>query len=235
VYEQITVPRSTPVVTPEQLAAFGHFDCPEATYGSPPVANPEYTLIELFIEAATDHVEIMAATAMITEQIVLTFDMWPDAVDPRVYYDYLLYSFDWIPAWWMGWVSKESIEVVRRPMQVNNDGSPPVAPVITYNDPNGVLQTLDPALYTAGYNKITLNVGCHWPPTDRRQDCIQINYTVGYGDNPADVPAQLQLATLFLANHFYDNRAVIAVEKTSEIAMTLKAILRPFMSYRIPK
>ena len=91
---------------------------------------------------------------------------------------------------------------MRRPVQTSV--SPLVAPVVTYNDANGVPQTLDPSTYTVSCNKITLNVGCTWPITDRRQDCIQIAYMAGYGATADAVPSPLKLAVMFLAAHFYE-------------------------------
>jgi hypothetical protein len=230
VFQQIITPRATPVITPGTLAAFGRFDVPES---SPPSAD--YLLLETFIEAATDEVETMAATACSPEQILLTLDMFPNAVDPRVYYDYLLYSFDWIPAWWVGWPTKESLVPVRKPI-LTAGGSPPdetiTDPVITYNDCDGNRQTLDPASYTVFADKFTLNVGYCWPATDRRQDCIQVQYWAGHQN---DVPSRLQLAVMFLANNFWENRSITSVEPTSEVGKTLSLMLSSYRSFRIPR
>lgn len=230
-YQAITTPRAVPVVLPEDLASFGRFDCPEQyTSTSPLVTNPDYTLLQTFIEAATDQIEIMAQTAMITESIVETYDFFPGTQDPRQLLDYQLsYAYDWAPFWWYGGMTKDSIELVRRPVQ-------PGDVVVTYNEAvDGALQTLDPSTYTVQYNKITLNVGSCWPQTDRRQDCVQINFTAGYGGAAATVPAQLTLAVMFLAAHFYDNRQIVTVAPTSEIHMTLCALLKPFRSMRLPR
>jgi hypothetical protein len=237
-YEKVITPRANPVCTPEQLAAFGNFDCPVQFDGcSPPNVTADYALIQTFIEAATDQVETLAATATTAQQILLTFDLFPNQMDPRVVCDYLLYSYDWVALWWRGFPTKESIEPVRRPLLVDDSSdSPPIVydPVVTYNDCNGDLQTLDPATYNVFADKLTLNVGCCWPATDRRQDCVQLAYWCGYGETAASVPARLILAVMFLANHFHDCRNIVSVEKTSDIAMTLKSIVQPFRSYRIP-
>ena len=85
-------------------------------------------------------------------------------------------------------------------------------------------------------DKITLNVGCQWPVTDRRQDCIQITYTAGYSANdPTQVPSRLVMAILYLANHMHDVRQIISVEPTSEVGNTLTRMLRTFRSMRIPR
>ncbi|HLX83805.1 MAG TPA: head-tail connector protein [Terriglobales bacterium] len=233
-YEQIITPRSNPVVLPADLASFGRFDLPEQyTSLSPLVPNSDYTLLQTFIDAASDQVEQLAATAMITETMVLTFDFFPGQADPRQLYNYELGLFNQTPWWWFGFQTQDSIEIVRRPVQ--SSLSPLVAPVITYNDTTGALQTLDPSTYTVNYNKITLNVGCTWPLTDRRQDCIQITYTAGYGATSDTVPSQLKLAVMFLAAHFYENRSIATVEPTSEIYMTLCSLLSSYRSFRIPR
>jgi uncharacterized phiE125 gp8 family phage protein len=234
-YEAVTTPRSNPVVLPADLASFGRFDLPEQYSSlSPLVLNSDYTLLQTFIDAASDQVEQLAATAMISEGVVLTFDFFPGQQDPRQMLNYQLgYAYDQAPWWWFGFQTKDSIEIVRRPVQ--SSLSPVVAPVITYFDANGVLQTLDPTTYTVACNKITLNVGSTWPLTDRRQDCIQINYTAGYGATSDTVPSQLKLAVMFLAAHFYENRQIVTVAPTSEIYMTLMSLLSSYRSYRIPR
>jgi hypothetical protein len=229
VFQQIITPRAAPVITPETLCSFARIDVPQS---SPP--SDDYLLLGTFIEAATDEIENMAATACAPEEIFLTFDMFPNEIDPRVYYDYLLYSFDWIPAWWHGWVTKESLCPVRTPILLAGAGSPPneliTDPVLTYNDCDGNPQTFDSSNYQVVANKLTLNVGCCWPPTDRRQDCIQLTYWAGHQNV---VPARLQLAIMFLAAHFWENRSIIAIEPTSEVGLTLSRMLSSYRSYRI--
>jgi hypothetical protein len=330
-YQTILVPRTTPVITPEQLAAFGRFDVP---------TGQDYSLLGLFIEAATDQVEIMAQTACETEQVLLTLDFFPNTQDPRNWLQYeLSYAFAVTPWWWWGFPTKDSIELVRRPVLVpalsttvanlaavslaNNEitvtleaGSPPVifqqgqvvvlantaegnianpaltpsttpflngvplvissvngnqftAPfnglytiqnqgqavpgsyvnnsdkgtvtlvtnplVVTYYDQNGVLQTWNTANYFVQYDKICLTVGNWWPLTDRRQDCIQIAYWAGNTSTPSQVSARLQMAILFLANHFWENRTIISVEPTSEVGRTLCLMLSAYRTFRVPR
>jgi hypothetical protein len=335
-YQKILTPRVSPVVTPELLAAFGRFDVPQSS----PVSN-DYSLLELFIDAATDQVETMAQTACELEQVLLTLDFFPNTQDPRNFLQYeLSYAFAITPWWWWGFPTKDSIELVRRPVAVpaltgtayevsavsveNNivtvtcpndfvvgqvvvpfgtaegnifqptltpsttpflngmpltvtsiimSGSPAVQTgftaafnfynlingneqvpltyennadtgtvqlmsnplVITYNDQNGFLQTWNTTNYTVVYDKITLSVGNWWPMTDRRQDCIQVSYWAGNTSAPADVSARLQMAILFLANHFWENRTIISVEPTSEVGKTLCLMLSSYRTFRVPR
>jgi hypothetical protein len=231
-------PRQVAVLTPAQVAAFGRFDCPEQYMAgtSPLAVNPYYTLVETFIDAATDEVETLAATACVTEQVYETYDFFPGQQDPRSLLNFQLgYTYDWAPWWWYGFQSSDSIELVRRPVIV--PGTSPVTDqvVITYFDTNGVLQTMDPTTYTVACDKICLNVGSWWPLTDRRQDCIQVEYWAGYGDTAATVPSRLQLAVMFLAAHYWDNRNIVTIEPTSETYMTLMSLLAPYRSMRIPR
>jgi hypothetical protein len=230
-YQAITVPRANPVVTPAQLASFGRFDVPDP--------GMDYMLLQTFIEASTDQVEILAATACLTETIVETYDFWPDTQDPRNFLQYeLSYAFNLTPYWWYGLPQRSSIELVRRP--VIEPSASPIANqvIVTYTDPDNAVQTLSTDAYSVGYNKIQLLVasGYSWPLTNRNQDCIRVQYNAGYDDtDPTKVPASLRLAVMFLANHFWENRTIISTDPTSEVGLTLSKILQPFRSMRIPR
>lgn len=232
-YEQIITPRSQPVITPEQLAAFGRIDCPQKyVYGSSPaVYTDDYALLQLMIEAATDEVETTAAQACLTEQVLLTFDYFPGQHNPHSH------SFNFIgsPWWWHGFRTVDSIELVRRPVIVPSGSPVTNAVTVTYFDPTGTQQTLDPSTYTVYADKITLNVGCTWPPTDRRQDCVKVTYWAGYGDDPTQVPSRLQMAVMYLANHYCQVRQIVSVEETSEVGLTLCRLLSSFRSLRVPR
>jgi hypothetical protein len=237
-YEKIITKRVNPVVTVPQLAAFGRFDVPQhyVTGSSPQVETDDWALLETFIEAATDEIENTAATACLNEEILLTFDFFPGQQDPRSLLNYeLSYAFNVTPWWWYGFPTKDSIELVRRPVIVPS-GSPVVNPVtVQYVDPNGATQTLNPTTYTVGFDKITLIPGNSWPLTDMRQDCIQITYSAGYhATDSTQVPARLRMAIMFLAAHFWENRSIVSIEPTSEIHMTLCRMLSSFRSMRIP-
>ena len=230
-YEAILTSRAIPVVTPEQLAAFGRFDCPQkyVVGSSPAVYTDDYELLLTFIDAATDEVESTAAQACVTEQVLLTFDSFPG----QDMHHSLPYPTLW---WWNGFRSNDSIELVRRPVVVPSGSPVTNAVTVTYYDPSGTLQTLDPSTYTVYADKITLNVGCAWPVTDRREDCVQVSYWAGYSPNdPTQVPARLRLAVMYLANHFAQVRQVISVEETSEVGMTLSRMLSSFRSMRVPR
>jgi hypothetical protein len=226
-YQEILTPRSIPVITPLQLAAFGRFDLPQEN-------DADYELLLMMIEAATDEVESMAAQACLTEEILLTFDFFPGQADPRQEMMALNYAYA-TNLWWYGFPTLDSIELVRRPVIVPNGGEDSNLS-ITYNDINGTVQTLDPSNYQVFADKITLSVGQAWPLTDRRQDCVQITYNAGYSEgDPTQVPARLRMAILYLANHMHDVRQIITVEPTSEVGFTLCRMLRSYRSMRLPR
>ncbi len=236
-YQKVITQRTQPVVTPAQLASFGRFDLPlQYVAGSSPlVLTDDYAMLLVYIEAATDEVESMAAQACLNEQIVETYDYFPGQSDPRQEMLALNYAY-LTNLWWYGFPTIDSIELIRRPVIVPS-GSPVVNNVtVNYYDESGTLQTLDPSTYSVAYDKININMGQVWPLTDRRQDCIQITYWSGYSaSDPTQVPARLVMAILYLANHMYNVRQVVSVEATSEVAFTLHRMLHTFKSDRLPR
>jgi uncharacterized phiE125 gp8 family phage protein len=234
-YQQILTTRSVPVVTVPELAAFARFDAPaQFTTDSPPVTTVDWALLEEYIESATDSVETMTATACISEEILLTFDYFPGQQDPREVYNYQLgYAYDWTPWWWYGWPSADSIELVRRPVQMESGDR---ALVLNYMDTTGAMQIVDASLYEVFANKITLLPGMSWPrAAARRQDVIRIDYWAGYGEDSTTVPAKLKTAIKFLATWYYENRLLAGTEPSQEVAQTLQSLLQEFRSSRIPR
>lgn len=124
-YQEILTPSSTPVVTPAQLAAFGRFECSqqyESLTSTPLVTTADWQMLELFIAAATEQVEVMAAQACLNEQVLLTLDFFPNTQDPRNFQQYeLTYAFAITPWWWWGFPTKDSIHLIRRPVLVPTD------------------------------------------------------------------------------------------------------------------
>src|SRR5258708_15561659 len=164
-FEKILTPRATPVVTPEQLAAFARFDLPtQFDTASPPNVTEDYQLLRDYIEAATDHVETIAAVACITEEMLLTFDFFPGHQDPRQMLNYQLGQANLLPWWWLGFPTRDSIELVRRPVQDGSTASPPTL-LVQYMDADGNLQSFDPSNYEVFADKITLLPGKQWPRT----------------------------------------------------------------------
>lgn len=235
-FQQILTRRSMPVITPEALSVFGRWDLPQQFVpgSSPAVFTEEYQELLDFISAATDEVETLAATACLNEQILETYNYFPGHNDAHREFG-LEFRYETFP-WFYGFPSKDSIELIRRPVIVPS-GSPVVNNLtVQFNAPDGTLTTLDPAAYTVQFNKITLNHGFHWPRTDRREDCVQITYWAGYSaDDVSMVPSRLKQAIKYLANHMYSVRQIISVEPSSDVGKTLCLMLSSYKSYRIPR
>jgi len=94
----------------------------------------------------------------------------------------------------------------------------PIAPIasvtgITYLDTANEEQTLDPALYRLAADKVPAQiVPAHlavWPATLPDVDTVGITMTVGYGDAPANVPADIRVALLMLIEHYFYNRGAV--------------------------
>lgn len=86
---------------------------------------------------------------------------------------------------------------------------PPLRSVvsITYVDPDGAVQTLDPGVYrvdiTSTPGRVTLAYGKAWPETLRVTSAITIEFIAGYGDEGSDVPESIrQGMRLYLTKHY---------------------------------
>jgi len=81
---------------------------------------------------------------------------------------------------------------------------------VKYYDANGDLQTDTLANYDVfglSYNKtVKPKTGYNWPTAQVRQDAIKIEYVIGYGDAPTDVPDTIRHAMLMLIAYWYENR-----------------------------
>lgn len=234
----ITAPQVEPV-TVEEVCLFSHLEVPGLDDGnSPPGPNLDRVLIQSYITSAREHVEQLMKRAMISQRWLLTFDCFPDRED---YYNNVatrLYYPNIIP-WLFTPYHEDSIEILRRPLQEEDNGSisPPLfAPVVVkYLDANGEEQTFDSANYIVFADRITLKPSSCWPTSANIRDAVRVEYPCGYGDTPGDVPERLKLATKFLAGHWFENRVPIGTEPTNEILMTLSSLLGPFKLYRTPR
>ena len=81
---------------------------------------------------------------------------------------------------------------------------------IKYYDADNVLQTDTLSKYhvlgTSGRMLVSPKTGFNWPTTFQRDDAIKIEYVIGYGDAPTDVPETIRHALFMLVAHYYENR-----------------------------
>lgn len=114
---------------------------------------------------------------------------------------------------WRQWVQQSPGEVrlIIGPVQVLN--------AVKYYDTEGVLQTDTLENYevigTPLATYLRPKSGFSWPQTQVRSDAIAIEYTSGYGDTAADVPAPIRQAIKMLVSHWYETRSD-AVERGLE-------------------
>lgn len=75
---------------------------------------------------------------------------------------------------------------------------PPIISVesVSYYDAEGALQVLAPAAYQVHAGCITPLPGAAWPATCARTDAVIVDYTCGYGQTDASVPACAKLYIL---------------------------------------
>ena len=152
---------------------------------------------EDMIAEARELIEENTGLALITQTWLLAFDRWPGrGQDP----------------WWDGtrqWSINElygadgDVSLPRYPLQ-DVDG-------INVYDQAGnatavvVSGTFDIDRYRKP-GRIALKFGATWPVSLRPTNGVEITYTAGYGDTPADVPASLRRAVKQAAAYLYTHR-----------------------------
>lgn len=91
---------------------------------------------------------------------------------------------------------------------------------IKYYDADNALQTDTLSNYhvlgTSSKKLISPKSGFNWPTTFNRDDAIKIEYVIGYGDAPTDVPETIRQALFMLVAHYYENREPELIGTTSK-------------------
>jgi uncharacterized phiE125 gp8 family phage protein len=126
-------------------------------------------------------------------------------------------------AQWMGANPTQSIKLMLGPVQSVS--------AVKYYDVDGNLQTDSLSKYEVFGTGLTTTVqpksGEKWPVAQDRADAIKIEFVVGYGDAPANVPDTVRHAMLLLVGHWYDNREV---ELIGSISKTLPFGYEPLLN-----
>ncbi len=77
--------------------------------------------------------------------------------------------------------------------------------------------------------EIALRSGARWPVPGRRANGIVVEYVAGYGESADAVPADIRLAIMQLALHWYENRGEAAASATyAKAPLTIEALLQPY-------
>lgn len=72
--------------------------------------------------------------------------------------------------------------------------------------------------------------GVTWPVTRADYDNVEITYSVGYGDDAADVPGDIIAAIKLLLGHFYENREdEVAGTVVSKVTLSARRLLMPYV------
>ena len=100
---------------------------------------------------------------------------------------------------------------------------------VKYYDSNNTLQTLSDTIYDAQVRyepaQIQLADGQSYPAFTKRNDAVEVKYTVGYGA-ASDVPEIIKQAILLTIGNFYANReSVIVGRMVSELPQNSKWLL----------
>lgn len=114
---------------------------------------------------------------------------------------------------WMGPNPTQSVQLLLGPVQSIN--------AVKYYDVDGNLQTDT----LSNYNLFGLpsrkivepKSGFNWPVTQDRDDAIQIEYVIGYGDDPSDVPRTVRHALMLMVGHWYENREQTQMDQLADI------------------
>lgn len=97
---------------------------------------------------------------------------------------------------------------------------------------DGSTQTIDPQAFVvdAASAPARVSFASGAPPAPGRPiGGIELDVDVGYGDEPADVPADLRQAIRTLVAHWYENRGIIALgESVAMLPEQVAALLAPY-------
>jgi uncharacterized phiE125 gp8 family phage protein len=177
-------------------------------------------LIQAYLEAATERVELETGRQLLTAVRELWLDSAPGLGmglgDPQ--------SSTWGPwngsaglnAWidWGLWWNRRYIDMP----------FPPLVSVtsVKYVDTTGVTQTWDPTLYQvsapsgprAERGRVQPAYGQAWPVTRDQMDAVIVRFTCGYGADGDTVPQMLRRAILLIAGDWYQSREGTIVSDT---------------------
>lgn len=117
---------------------------------------------------------------------------------------------------------------------------PPVrttAPIGVSHRSAGQWIAIDPATWIVlpasdGRATLSLGPGRSWPAADPVPSAWRIDFTAGYGDEPADVPAPIRAAILLLAADMYGERST-KVSANLVANPTLDRLLGPYRSVTV--
>ena len=124
-------------------------------------------------------------------------------------------------AQWLGPNPAQTVVLILGPLQS--------VTAVKYYDTDGALQTDDINNYqvfgTEFASYFGPKDGFSWPVAQDRSDAIKIEYQIGYGDAPTDVPDTIRHALLLLIGHWYENREQATTDNLNDIPWGFEALL----------
>lgn len=124
-------------------------------------------------------------------------------------------------AQWFGANPAQTVVLILGPLQA--------VTAVQYYDLDGVLQTDDVNNYqvfgTEFASYLGPKDGFSWPVAQDRSDAIKIEYEIGYGNAPTDVPDTIRHALLLLIGHWYENREQATTDNLNDIPWGFDALM----------
>lgn len=81
---------------------------------------------------------------------------------------------------------------------------------VSYYDVDGNLQTATLSDFDVFGTPLSKTIrpksGKAWPTTQQRDDAIRVEFVIGYGDAPTDLPQTVRHALMLLVSNWYENR-----------------------------
>lgn len=166
----------------------------------------EDDLINAYIGAARDRVEVFTSRALITQTWTAYFDSFDD---PEICDGF------------------GALAVPRPPLQSITS--------IKYQDEDDVQQTLSTDVYavdtTSIPGRVYLKPDQSWPTVYAKRHAIEMIFVAGYGTSSADLPSGIVHATRLLLSHYYEVREPIVLGTiATQIPESIQSLL---WSYRI--
>jgi hypothetical protein len=193
----------------------------------------EGALISVLLTSAREVVELYTGRALISQQLKLTMPNWESGYAenyPRQFLDSTSgrnSSFG-VFAMFPG-LRSDSANVIYL------DRSPLISvDAVQYYDATETMQTLASSNYYALTAQLpgamALKTAASWPDLFDRPDAVQISFTAGHGTTAATVPANLRIAVMMLAKHYYrsatdDDHVVDVAAAVNEIPFGVRDIL----------
>lgn len=157
----------------------------------------EDTLIQLYIDAATQSAQDFLKRALITQTLEMTMDGFVESAKLDLVWEGTLTGYRQDIEGF-----SDIIDVWRAPIQS-------VTSITTFDDDNAstVYASANYEL-DAKKGRIYLNQNNVWPTDLRDYAGVKVRYVAGYGDDPADVPADIRMAILQHVSQMYERCGV---------------------------